>query len=105
MKKAVLFRIKNEKKDIWYAWCRKISTVLKESAKKTLEDEEVIQEIALGFDFEGDSFVIGYAEGEMLPANQKLNINVEHKAMKEECLEMIGSVDILYSLRTDKERG
>ncbi len=46
MKKAILFRIKEGKKEQWYAWCAELADVLREEAIRTLKEEEVSHELA-----------------------------------------------------------
>ena len=65
----------------------------------TLEEEQVIQELALGITLAEGEYFIGYMDGECLPANPDREINQRHQSMKEECLERIGPVDILYDLK------
>lgn len=99
MNKAYLFKIKESKKDLWCSWCQELSTSLRDEALSTLEEEQVIQELALGITLPEGEYFIGYMDGECLPANLDREINQRHQSMKEECLERIGPVDILYDLK------
>lgn len=99
MSKAYLFKIKEGKKDIWYNWCQKLSTSLRSEALSTLEEEQIIQELAIGITLPEGQYFIGYMDGEYLPANLDREINQRHQSMKEECLERAGPVDILYDLK------
>jgi hypothetical protein len=99
MNKAYLFKIKEGKKDLWYNWCQEISTSLRAEALSTLEEEQVLHELTLGISLPEGDYVVGYMDGECLPANQDREINKRHNIMKEECLERIGPVDILYDLK------
>lgn len=99
MNKAYLFKIKEGKKHVWYKWCQEISTSLRVEALSTLEEEQVTHELTLGISLPEGNYVVGYMDGECLPANQDREINQRHSIMKEECLERIGPVDILYDLK------
>ena len=62
----------------------------------TLAKEKVLEEMCLLFTLNGESYVVGFAEGEMLPANMERGINQKHKAMKQECLEYVSDGETLY---------
>lgn len=99
MKKAILFRIKEGKRDGWYTWCRELSSNLREEAILTLKEEQVLQELTLAFSIEDSDYVIGYMDGDCLPANMERDINQRHKEMRAECLEYMGDVEVLYDLQ------
>jgi len=101
MKKAILFRIKEGKKEQWYASCAELAGVLREEAIRTLEEEKVLHELTLGFSLENTDYIVGYMEGECLPANMDREINQRHKEMREECLEYVGLVETLYNLKLE----
>jgi len=67
----------------------------------TLIEEKIIQELTIGFEIEGECYVIGYMDGECLPANMSRTINQKHKAMKEQCLEMVGEIEVLANIKCD----
>ncbi len=102
MKKAILFRIKEGKKEQWYAWCAELADVLREEAIRTLKEEKVSHELALGFSLENTDYVVGYMEGECLPANMDREINQRHKEMREECLERVRDATVLYDLKREE---
>lgn len=100
MRKAVLFKVKD--KDTWVKWCEELATTLHEESLETLNEEKVRQEMTMIFTVNKVDYVLGYVDGEMLPANMNREINQKHKAMKEQCLELIvdADVNILYNLKT-----
>jgi hypothetical protein len=99
MNKAVLFKIKPGKREQWEKWCLELSTTLKNDALATLHEEKLVQELAISFSINNEDFLLGYAEGENLPANIEKEINMKHKKMKEECLERVSDANILYHFK------
>lgn len=99
MKKAVLLKIKNGKKAIWENWCTELSTKLRSEAELTLAEEKVIQELTLSFSLHDEDYVIGYMDGECLPANMDRKINQKHQEIKSECLTRVGDVTVLLDLK------
>ena len=102
MEKAYLFKIKAGKSSTWEAWCNELASALKNEAIETLKEEKVQQELSLSFSLNGEGYVIGFMDGECLPANMNREINQQHKKMREECLERVGDVGILYNIRNDQ---
>jgi hypothetical protein len=98
MQKAILFKVKTGQWSAWNAWCTKIHTTLRDEALLTLAEEKVLQEMTFGFEINAERYVLGYVDGECLPAHMEREINQEHVRMKEECLERLSNADILYSL-------
>lgn len=103
MSKATLFRIKEGKKDVWYAWCNELATTLRSEAEETLEEEKVTHELFVGLSLDGSDYVLGYMDGECLPANMDREINQKHKHMREACLERVSEADVLYDIRSKKD--
>jgi hypothetical protein len=99
MKKAILFRIKEGKMGTWKAWCSELSTIHRDEAQLTLVDEKVTHEMVLCFNLRDEDYVIGYVDGEFLPADMSKGINIKHKRMKDECLVRINEAEILYNFR------
>lgn len=99
MNKAYLFKIKENKKSLWYSWCQELDTILREDAIETLVEEKVSHELVLGFTIANQDYSVGYMNGECLPANMSKEINIKHKKMKEECLERVSEVEILYDIK------
>lgn len=99
MIKNVVFKVKSGHLEQWRSWCNKLMTSLHTEGLNTLREEQVTQEVAFIFEIKGESYVLGFAEGDMLPADMSREINKKHKQAKEECLEFIGHAETLYSLK------
>ncbi len=99
--KAVLLKIKEGQWEVWRDWCRELSGALRFEAVLTLQEEKVLQEMALGFQINGERYVIGFVEGEALPAKMDREINQRHQAMKLQCLEHVEKVEILYIIKNN----
>lgn len=99
MSQAVLFKIKEGRKEEWLSWCKELSTTLRDEAIETLKEEGVVQELTIAFSINGDDYVLGYMDGEILPANMDQEINQKHKEMKEECLERVRDADVLSNFK------
>ncbi|MBP9750364.1 MAG: hypothetical protein KBC95_00795 [Candidatus Peribacteraceae bacterium] len=102
MKKVTLFRVREGKKDIWNQWCQSLETTLRQEAIHTLEEEQVRLELVIGLTIHGANYVVGYMDGECLPANMDQKINQQHQLMKKECLErMNDEATLLYALQPE----
>lgn len=100
MKKAVLLKINQGKKELWENWCKELATELLIDAKHTLAEEGILQELTLSFPLNGAHYIIGYMDGACLPANMSLEINQRHAKMKLECLTPISAVEVLYDIKS-----
>lgn len=100
MKKAIVFKIKTNKKAIWDDWCVQLSTHFLQEATLSLVEEKVLQELTLGFSLNGEHFVVGFMNGDCLPANMEREVNNIHQKMKAECLERVSEAEILYDITT-----
>lgn len=102
MKKAVLFRVKNERVDEWRSWCLEIENELKKEASETLVEENILQEISIIFKIDNEYYGLGFMEvnGEILSANMNKEINIKHKEMKKRCIEYITDAEVLYSIKS-----
>jgi hypothetical protein len=98
MEKAALFRVKTGQWSIWKQWCAELATTLRKEVTLTLQEEQVLQELVIGFDIDGTHYIIGFMEGDCLPANMNREVNLRHKEMKEQCLEYAGVANILYNI-------
>lgn len=98
-KKVVLLKVKEGKLETWKNWCHELETALRLEALETLQEEKVTEELCVLVDFNGVPHVVGFMEGEMLPADMSREINQKHHAMKKECLEYVGAGEGLYHLR------
>lgn len=99
MEKAVLLKVKDGQWENWKAWCAELGTSLRAEAVLTLEEERVIQELTLGFNVDDKHYIVGFMDGECLPANMNREINKRHKEMKHQCLEYQSDVEILYNIK------
>lgn len=96
---VVLCRIKEGKLEKWKAWTTQLQSASRSQAVETLRDEKIIEELAIIFEIKREFYVLGFAEGEMLPADMSREINKKHKQMREECLEFINNGEVLYHLK------
>lgn len=99
MQKAVIFRVKEGYYETWKNWCIELNTTLSEEAHLSLEEEEVFQELTLGFIIDDVHYILGFMDGECLPANMDRDINRRHKEMKKQCFERVSEAEVLYNLR------
>lgn len=88
------------------AWCSLLMSDLKDEAKASLREENVLSESMLLFqDEEGTYFVRGEmkAEGEILPANMQRRVNVIHRYVLRRCMEPceereVTRLEVLYEV-------
>lgn len=99
MGKAVLLKVKKGQWENWKTWCTELNTNLRAEAMLTLEEERVFQELTLGFSMGDEHYIIGFMDGECLPANMDREINQKHKEMKRQCLDYMNEVEILYNIK------
>jgi hypothetical protein len=99
MQKAVLLKVKNGQWENWQKWCHQLNTTLRSEAILTLEEEQVLQELTLGFTLNNEHYVIGFMDGECLPANPDKTVNQRHNEMKRICLESVSGADVLYNIK------
>lgn len=59
----------------------------------------MLQELTIGFEINDTCYVVGFMDGECLPANMDREVNKRHKAMKQQCLERIGETDVFYNIK------
>jgi len=100
MQKAVLLKVKAGEWENWKGWCEELSTTLLTEAITTLEEEKVVQELTLGFEIDNQRYVIGFMDGECLPANMDREINQKHKAMRVQCLEYVCEAEVLSNIKS-----
>ncbi len=98
MTKAVLFKVNDGQWEYWKEWCTELSTSLRSEAMLTLEEEKLVQELTLSFNLGDSIYVIGYMDGDSLPVNMSRDINIKHKAMKDQCLQRVSEASVLYNL-------
>ena len=98
-KKVVLLKVKEGKLETWREWCNVLENTRREEAKETLLGEKVTEELCVLIDLNGAPHVVGFMEGEMLPADMSREINQKHDMMKKECLEYAGEGESLYHLK------
>jgi hypothetical protein len=67
-------------------------------AIETLKEEKMTKEMCTLFSVNGVSYILGFAVGEMLPADMTREINQKHKQMKSDCLEYVSEAETLYQL-------
>jgi len=103
MQRAILLKVKDGQYETWKNWCRELSTSLLNEAERTLQEEQVLQELVLGFEIDGAHYIVGFMEGECLPANMDREVNNRHKEMKQQCLEYAGEADVLYNIKKDSK--
>lgn len=99
MQRATVLKVKTGQWETWKQWCAELDTVLRSEAVLTLEEEQVLQELTLGFALDGEHYVIGFMDGECLPANMDRVINQRHNEMKQTCLERITNAEVLYNIK------
>ncbi|MFO0704403.1 MAG: DUF6176 family protein [Candidatus Andersenbacteria bacterium] len=95
-----LFKIKKGKLEAWLNWCKLLHTTYRKDAIRTLSEEGLTHEGFGIFKLNEEHYTIGFSVGENLPANMNKEINQKHRAMKKECLEKIGPVELNYELAT-----
>jgi hypothetical protein len=103
MEKAVLLRVKDGQWETWTQWCTELNTTLRKEAILTLHEEQVLQELTLGFSLNNEHYIIGFMDGDCLPANMKRDINQRHQEMKRQCLERVDDVAVLYNIKSEIE--
>lgn len=101
--KSAIFKIKPDKVNVWCDWCDKLQTVYKEEAIATFGYENVRRETFLLFKIGEDFYTVGIGEAKIidqpiLSGDPSVQINIEHKNMKRECLEPVSSGQTLYDL-------
>ena len=104
MIKGAIFRVKQGRFDQWRAWCNELQTSLREDALDSLRQEQVYQEAAFLFEIKGEHYVLGFMDGESLPGDMTKEVNIKHKQMKEECLEYISNIEVLYNIKTESTK-
>lgn len=102
MQRAVLLKVKEGQYTTWKNWCAELSTSLLREAELTLQEEQVLQELTLGFEIDDTQYIIGFMDGDCLPANMDREVNKRHKEMKQQCLEYIGETDVLYNITQNR---
>ena len=91
--------MKEGKLETWKAWCVELASLRRDEALLTLDEEKVTEEMCLLVELSGVHYVVGFSEGEMLPANMSREINLKHKAMKADCLKYVRDAEVLYHLK------
>jgi hypothetical protein len=89
---SMLWKIKAGKLDVFRDWMNQLKDVRREEALATFGHESITREVFVLFsDSEGNHYVLGFNEASISPKSPDLSIpiNVEHKKIKEECLEPI----------------
>ncbi len=99
MKKATVFKVKKDRLNQWLDWCLQVQGPLYEKAVKTLEQESVMQEATFLFCLGDTNYILGFTEGECLPADMNQEINSQHRMMKQECLEYASGAEVLYLVK------
>jgi hypothetical protein len=102
MEKAVLLKVKSGQWEVWKKWCAELNTTLRSEAILTLEEEQVLQELTLAVVLNGEHYVIGFMDGDCLPANTKRSVNQRHNEMKQNCLEYVDDVEVLYNIKHEE---
>lgn len=106
---GAIFRVKQDRLDQWRAWCNELETSFHEDALDSLKQEQIFQEAAFLFEIKGEFYVLGFMDGECLPADMTKEVNIKHKQAKEECLERVSDITVLYNLQAQisdqKNRG
>ncbi len=101
---ARLYSILPGKEDVWKTWCEELQTTHAEAARQTLRDEGASIEGFVAFWIDGKMFTLGFAEGELLVADQNKELNRLHREKKMACLGTPMDVESLYILKADEEK-
>ena len=87
-----IFKVKEGKLEKVKEWFNILNTIRREEALSTFSYEGITREIFVLFEGkDGNHYVIGLneAEGEPKRGDPDVTINIEHNALKQECLESI----------------
>lgn len=90
--KYVLYKIKEGKLDQWNDWYLKLTTIHKEEALKTLEEENITLEAFITFEIDNNFYTLGFnitKKGGAKSSNKENPLNIEHNKNKKECLEFL----------------
>ncbi len=96
---GALFKIKENKLNVWKDW-EQVLMKNKLEAIETLKEENMLIEGSMTFKIGEDNYAIlfGYHEEELKPSTEK-EINIIHKRIKSECLEYISKIDAGYFVK------
>lgn len=100
MVKQYLFKIKEGKLQQWKDWCDYLIAHADE-VRATMLYEQSNREMFTLFTFDGIHMVVGHGEffNDPVQADMTVLLNIEHRRNLRECLERVGSAEILYDLR------
>lgn len=99
MIKGAILKVKSGHLEQWRSWCDELETSLYAEALNTLKEEQVFQEAAFLFELSGEYYVFGFIDGECLQPDMTKEINIKHKRMKDECLERVSNIEVLYNIK------
>lgn len=99
---SVVFKVKPDKLDTWLAWCKELSTNKKSESEKSLLYEGLDYEFCVSFSLDNEHYVIGTEIGRSSPQKDSSSISQQHRAIREECLAIIGETDLLYYIEPSK---
>lgn len=98
-----LWRVKEGKADIFRAWMAEMDGSRRDEALATFDYENVTREVFAMFrGGDGNDYVVAFNEsnGPVGPSDPSVPINVEHKAIRNECLEAISDAgEVLLDLK------
>jgi hypothetical protein len=99
MTKQYLFTIKEGKLQQWKDWCAYLIEH-KEEVLATMQYEHASRELFTLFSVGDVYYVVGHAEffDTPVPADMTVPLNIEHRKNMSECLERVGSAEILYDI-------
>jgi hypothetical protein len=89
MSRINFFKIKQGKKATLAEWCERLNTTLRTEAIETLKEEGIKREIFRLYEIDGQDYLMTYeeADGEPTGANILKEINKQHRAILDECIE------------------
>lgn len=94
-----IYKVKIGKENIITDWCTKINTELMYEAIQSLREESCKREIFGLFKVQESFYLVAHMEGDnIVPANPLREINVQHRAVMDECINSLVPIEVLYDL-------
>ena len=102
-----VFKIKPEKFSTWQAWCNRLNAELYKEAQATLRQEGLLFEYFINFEINDEYFTLGAGISDHLKiknSDMLRAINVQHKKVMQECLELLGEAEYAYFISVKERR-
>jgi hypothetical protein len=96
-----LYKLKQDKKEIFLNWGILLQTKYLAEVKETLKQENCTKELFNFFELNNEFYVIGHMEGDNFVKPELTELNIQHKQILKDCFEASIELKEVYNIKSN----